>query len=43
MGAEEGVRFVDSLDGVECMMLERMDDSGVRVRMSSGFAELLME
>jgi thiamine biosynthesis lipoprotein len=41
LGAQEGVRLADSLDGVECMVMERTGDSGVSVHMSSGFARFL--
>jgi thiamine biosynthesis lipoprotein len=41
MGAEKGVALADSLDGVECMVMERTAESSVRLHMSAGFAELL--
>jgi thiamine biosynthesis lipoprotein len=43
LGAEKGVELADSLDGVECMVMEWTGESGLRVHMSAGFAGLLEE
>ncbi|MCK4283994.1 MAG: FAD:protein FMN transferase [Candidatus Brocadiae bacterium] len=41
MGPEEGLKLVDSLPEVECMIMARGQDDIVRTHMSQGFASLL--
>ncbi|GAH85092.1 unnamed protein product, partial [marine sediment metagenome] len=41
MGPEEGLKLVDSLPDVECMIMVRGQDDIVRTHMSQGFASLL--
>ena len=41
MGTEDALRLVDSLDGVECMLIERTHD-GYELFMSSGFSESIL-
>ncbi|MHC4789125.1 MAG: FAD:protein FMN transferase [Planctomycetota bacterium] len=41
LGEEEGGALVDSLPGVECMIMIGRPDGGVRTQMSAGFAELV--
>ena len=41
LAAEDGVRLVDSLPDVECLIMTRLPDGGVARRMSAGFADLI--
>lgn len=43
MGPAEGIALVESLPGVECMMMTRQADGSVGRRMSSGFARFVEE
>jgi len=41
LGAREGVRLIDSLPEVECMIMEREPGGEMRVHMSAGFGQLV--